>query len=246
MKRWLLIGLAAILAGGGYYAWRTLRSGDLPEGFARSNGRIEGVEIDISTKSAGRIREILVREGDFVKTDQVVARMDTAVLEAQLREAQARLRRAQIGIETAKTMVRQREADRKAAVAVVAQREAELDAAQRRLARSEELAPRGAVPSSGLTMIAPVSSRATRPSTSRQPRSQPRRRRSARPIRRWLTRRRTSRRYAPPSSEFRQTSTTAHCGHHGTAASSFVLRNWAKCWPPGDGYSTWSILATFT
>lgn len=43
-------------------------------------------------------------------------------------------------------MVTQREASRTAALAVVGQREAELDAAQRRLARTEELAPRGAVP----------------------------------------------------------------------------------------------------
>jgi HlyD family secretion protein len=72
--------------------------------------------------------------------------MDTAVLEAQLREAKAQLQKAEIGIETAKSLVTQREAEKTAALAVVGQREAELDAAQRRLARSEELTPKGAVP----------------------------------------------------------------------------------------------------
>lgn len=145
-KRWIIAGLGVFLASGGYYAWQAMRGGDLPGGFARGNGRIEAVEIDVSARIAGRVREILVSEGDFVKAGQVVAQMDTAVLEAQRREVQARLRRALIGVETATSLVTQRQAERAAAVAVAAQREAELDAVQRRLARSEELAPRGAVP----------------------------------------------------------------------------------------------------
>src|SRR5262249_2856748 len=56
------------------------------------------------------------------------------------------LHRAQIAIETANSLVRQRQSEKEAALAIVAQRTAELDAAQRRLARSEELAPRGAAP----------------------------------------------------------------------------------------------------
>ena len=60
-------------------------------------------------------KEILVHEGDFVKAGQVLARMDTAVLEAQLREAEAQLRKAVIGIETAKSLVDQREAEKTAA-----------------------------------------------------------------------------------------------------------------------------------
>lgn len=49
------------------------------------------------------------------------------------------LQRAIIGVDTAKSQVVQREAERKAAVAVIAQREAELDAANRRLERSQQL-----------------------------------------------------------------------------------------------------------
>ena len=145
-KRWFAAGLVLILAAGGYYAWQKLNSGGLPPGFASGNGRIEAVEIDVATKTAGRIKEILANEGDFVKAGQILARMDTAVLEAQLREAEAQLKRALIGIETARSLVTQREAEKAAAVAVVGQRDAEVDAAERRLARTEELAPRGAVP----------------------------------------------------------------------------------------------------
>lgn len=46
---------------------------------AGGNGRIDAVEIDIAAKTAGRVREILVNEGDFVRAGQVLARMDTAV-----------------------------------------------------------------------------------------------------------------------------------------------------------------------
>jgi HlyD family secretion protein len=122
----------------------------LPDGFAAGNGRIEAVEIDIAAKTAGRVREILVNEGDFVSAGQVLAKMDTVVMEAQLREAEAQLRRALIGIETAQSRVTQREAEKQAAEALIAQRKAELDAAQRRVARSEELSPKGAVPVSKL------------------------------------------------------------------------------------------------
>lgn len=141
---------AAIVIGLGVWAWWLFQPQGLPEGFAASNGRIEAVEIDVAAKTAGRVREVLVNEGDFVRAGQELARMDTAVLEAQLREAEAQLQRAQIGIETAQSQVTQREAEKQAADALVAQREAELDALERRVARSEQLAPGGAVPQSRL------------------------------------------------------------------------------------------------
>lgn len=138
-KQWILAGAIIVLAAGGYYAWKALNGDGLPEGIARGNGRIEAVEIDISTKSPGRIREILVDEGDFVQANDVLARMDTDQLESQFKQAEAQLRRAEIGIETARSLVTQREAEHTAAGATVAQREAQLDAAQRRLARSQQL-----------------------------------------------------------------------------------------------------------
>ena len=138
-KQWILAGAIIVLAAGAYFAWKSLNGDGLPEGIARGNGRIEAVEIDISTKSPGRIREILVDEGDFVQANDILARMDTDQLESQLKQAEAQLRRAEIGIETARSLVTQREAEHTAAEATVAQREAQLDAAQRRLARSQQL-----------------------------------------------------------------------------------------------------------
>lgn len=143
--RWLAVLVAVLIVGGGYLAWKTLVRAGLPEGIASGNGRIEATEIDISSKTAGRIKVILADEGDFVTAGQVLARMDTDQLEAQRRQAEAQLRRAVIGVDTAKSLVVQRGAEREAAVAVIAQREAQSDAAQRKFARSKQLVTTNAV-----------------------------------------------------------------------------------------------------
>lgn len=133
------IAILAAVVGVAVLTWRSLDRVELPAGFASGNGRIEAVEIDIATKVAGRIKSIEVDEGDFVQQGQVIASMDTAVLAAQRREAEAELQRARIAVETAESLVLQREAEKRAALAVAAQRTAELDAARRRLARTESL-----------------------------------------------------------------------------------------------------------
>ncbi|CUW44825.1 secretion protein HlyD family protein [Brucella vulpis] len=138
-KQWIVAGAIVVLAAGGYYALQAMNGSGLPDGIASGNGRVEAVEIDISTKSPGRIREIFANEGSFVKAGDVLARMDTDQLESQYRQEKAQLRRAEIGIDTAQSLVTQRQAEHAAAEATVAQREAQLDAAQRRLARSRQL-----------------------------------------------------------------------------------------------------------
>ncbi|WP_367353735.1 HlyD family secretion protein [Agrobacterium pusense] len=145
-KKGLLIGLAVVvLAVAGYFAWSKLTAEGLPSGFVASNGRIEAVEIDISTKTAGRLQDIMVREGDFVKAGQVLAQMDTAQLEARKRQAEAQLRRAKIAIDTAHSLVAQREAEKTSALAVVEQRKAQLDSASKTNARSKQLLTGNAV-----------------------------------------------------------------------------------------------------
>jgi HlyD family secretion protein len=128
-RAWLTLILVAIAIVAGAYVWQRLSPPALPAGFAVSNGRLEAIHIDIATKLAGRIEAVLVREGDFVEAGQVVARMDTSVLRAQLREAQAELARARTAVATAN--------------AVVAQRESEVGLAASVLKRSEQLVQRG-------------------------------------------------------------------------------------------------------
>lgn len=132
-------GILICAAGAGYYAWSILHKDRLADGFASSNGRIEAVEIDISTKAAGRLKELMVREGDFVEAGHILAQMDTAQLEANKRQAEAQLRRAEISVDTANSLVAQRQAEQKSALAVIEQRKAQLASAMKTNARSRQL-----------------------------------------------------------------------------------------------------------
>jgi len=87
----VLLLAAGLAAGGWYYLSHRVT---LPPGFAAGNGRIEANEIDIATKYAARVQEIAVEEGDLVKAGQIVARLDTRDLEAQLRSAEAQVQQA--------------------------------------------------------------------------------------------------------------------------------------------------------
>lgn len=142
-SRGLVVLVVAVLAA---LAWQTFKPTGLGEGFASGNGRIEATEVDVATKLAGRVAEILVDEGDFVTAGQVVARMDTQVLKAQLAQAEAEVRRAQNAKLTAESLVAQRHSEKATAEAMVAQRQAELTAAQKRFTRTEQLVKRNALP----------------------------------------------------------------------------------------------------
>lgn len=86
---WWGVGALAVAA---VVAWWLLRPAGVPEGFAVSNGRIEATEVDIASKIAGRIDTILVKEGQFVREGEVLAKMDTRVLQEQRLEAIAQIK----------------------------------------------------------------------------------------------------------------------------------------------------------
>ena len=143
-KSLTLVAVAAALVLAGGYAWKQWQASHADAGLASGNGRIEATEIDVATKLGGRVEEILVTEGAFVKAGELLARMQIHTLQAQRAEAVAGKDRAVHTVAAAKAQVALRESDHAAALAMVSQREAELDAARRRLARSETLAKEGA------------------------------------------------------------------------------------------------------
>lgn len=146
-RAWLIRGVvAAVVAVAIYVVWQMLKVEDLPAGIVGGNGRIEAVEIDISAKTPGRIRDVLADEGDTVRAGQIVAHMDTDALLAQRAEAVAQLAQALSAIQFAESQVEQRQSERAAALATVRQRAAELNVARKRLARSTTLAREGATP----------------------------------------------------------------------------------------------------
>ena len=138
----VVIGILALL---GWYGWSEHANQGPGEGFIQGNGRIEATEIDISTKLPGRVEAVLVSEGDFVSSGQVLARMQVDTLSAQHEEALAGYREAEFAVAAARAQIALRESDVAAMEAVVLQREAELYAAQRRMQRTEKLSVDGAV-----------------------------------------------------------------------------------------------------
>lgn len=120
--------LIALAAGAGAYYYLKTRQ-QLPAGFVSANGRIEATEIDIATKYAGRVAQVMVEEGDFVQAGQVVAQMDVEETAAALRTAQAQAQQAEKALEQASH--------------VAEQRSSELDLAVKELQRSETLLTRG-------------------------------------------------------------------------------------------------------
>jgi len=128
--------LLVVIFAGAYVAWRIFRPRGLAKGFASGNGRIEAVDFDVAAKSPGRISEMFANDGDFVTAGQVVAKMDTAVLQAQLQQAEAQEAEARNAVETALAIVSQRESERAAALAVVTHREAAQVVAEKTAERS--------------------------------------------------------------------------------------------------------------
>jgi len=127
---WVLV--LALLAGGGVFGWQAYqaRLNSLPPGFAAGNGRVESVQVDVTTKEPGRVETILVHEGDMVHAGQVVAKMDIVTLGAELARAQANVAEEQAkGLEV--------EAD-------IAQAESQLKLAEVELARERNLLARRA------------------------------------------------------------------------------------------------------
>lgn len=96
-KKYLVVMLVVAGAGltlFGYQYWRSLETA-LPAGIASGNGRVEAKLVDVAAKEPLRVKEILVDEGDLVEPDEVVVRLDTSTLEAELAEAQANVASAQ-------------------------------------------------------------------------------------------------------------------------------------------------------
>lgn len=106
-----IVVLGLIAAGAGYLLWKQHEAAALPKGIVGINGRLEATQVDIATKIAGRVIEIVPHEGDMVSARSVVARLDKAELEAQLAQGQAEAQRARETLAKAESDVNARKAD---------------------------------------------------------------------------------------------------------------------------------------
>ena len=130
--------IALLLAAGGFGYWKSLSS-RLPEGLSAGNGRLEATEVQIASKTPGRLAEVRVDEGDKVLKGQLLARMDTRTLEAQRNQAEAEVLRARENLN--------------AAQANVQLRQSELLLAQQELGRSQSLFKHGFVSAQAIDQL---------------------------------------------------------------------------------------------
>ncbi|GAB4368553.1 MAG: HlyD family efflux transporter periplasmic adaptor subunit [Kiloniellaceae bacterium] len=125
----ILAALVLLAAGAAATVWWRNHQNDLPDYIASGNGRIEAEEVHVATKYAGRVAEVLVNEGDMVAAGQVLARMDTSELRAELAAAKASIAQAQENVVEAR--------------AQIIQRESELKFAEQELERADTLVQKG-------------------------------------------------------------------------------------------------------
>ena len=104
-KKWIIIAIVLVVGGIlGYKYWKSTQSA-LPAGIASGNGRIEAKLVDASAKEPLRVKEVLVDEGALVRPGQVLVRLDTLTLEAELARNEAAVATAREQFAAAKAAI---------------------------------------------------------------------------------------------------------------------------------------------
>jgi HlyD family secretion protein len=86
----LAIVLLAVLATGAYFVWKVFFAvPPVPASIVILSGRIEGDDSAVAVKPTGRILEVRVREGDRVKTGDIIAVLDDQQIRDREEQAQA-------------------------------------------------------------------------------------------------------------------------------------------------------------
>jgi HlyD family secretion protein len=112
MKRFLIVILLVALVAVVGWEWRRRHpASQLPPGIVSGNGRIESIQVDVAAKYAGRVKAILVKEGDLVEADQVLVEMDTDELQTELARAVAKFNEAKETMNSVEAEVTKREGE---------------------------------------------------------------------------------------------------------------------------------------
>jgi HlyD family secretion protein len=128
MKKRVIPVILILAAAAAVYAYR--RSGAQPSNRIVVSGNIELTEVNIAFKTAGRLVERTVTEGDSVKQGQVIARLDRDQLAAQKERESASVVSSEAQLAQAHTSL---EWQRATVAADIEQRKAELAAGEARL-----------------------------------------------------------------------------------------------------------------
>ena len=116
IKKVITIAVVAVaVVGVGFYVYHRYKVNQElkhPK-FYSGNGRLEATEVYVSSKLAGRIDKVFVKEGDLVRKGQKLVQMETDSLEAQKAATAAQIKVCEAALAKAKANVKQRESDLK-------------------------------------------------------------------------------------------------------------------------------------
>ena len=93
----IVILLALII--GGYYGFRSLNADN--NSLLKASGSIESPIVNVSPEMAGKVKEVIVEEGQSVMTGAPLLRLDDSLLQSEKQTAQAALDSAKASVETA-------------------------------------------------------------------------------------------------------------------------------------------------
>jgi HlyD family secretion protein len=134
----VLVAVAALLI---YYADRSKESPSL-----HVTGTIDGIEVNLAPKVAGRISSVCCNEGETVKEGQVVITLESGDIKASVEQAVAGVERARADIKTGEASVENSranilsaEGDMKSAAADVEKASAQAEESKREAERAEQL-----------------------------------------------------------------------------------------------------------
>lgn len=139
-KRAVLISslIVAVLAACGF-SWWLYASGRV----TTDDARVKGTIVSVSSRVSARAEQVIVNEGDTVQAGQILAKMDTKELEAQLAQSKANLAAAQAKLAAVKSGSRPQQVAQASAGAL--QAEANLDNARKNYERMALLYEKGAI-----------------------------------------------------------------------------------------------------
>jgi HlyD family secretion protein len=109
--KWIIAALVLLVAGFLVFRFWSASRNTLPKGIGSGNGRIEAELVDIAAKEALRVEKVLVAEGDLVQAGQVLVRLNTATLDAQLAEANANVAAAEKKLAIEKAAIQSRKSE---------------------------------------------------------------------------------------------------------------------------------------
>jgi len=158
--RWLLgLIVAALIGGGGFFAYRTfgqrqprqrqkaltvpVKTQDLSVRISASGTATPLQEVNLSPKTSGRLAQLYVDQGDRVEQGQILARMDEREIQTSLDQSTANLAQAEARLALARAGSRPEEIAQAEAQVDVAQSQATLTLEQSK--RYQNLATQGAI-----------------------------------------------------------------------------------------------------